>query len=189
MFDAGHRVASLPMATALRVLVHDTDRSKSVLTQLGEKERLQFADTAAHIDPGNLLPTPGLVLAKVTAGSGADWVPPLDGELLGPHRQQPPLPFGRWWTMPITKVHGPKGGTWSRKSFVLHIANKEGGAHVDPEEPEATIRSLEEHNALGFQYLDPVIGDQPMLNGPVLPSVRQIGLEVQRTIEPLLQAE
>lgn len=177
------------MATAVRVLVHDTATSKSLLTQLGEKDRLRFVDTAAHIDPSNLLPTPGLVLMNVTVGSGAKWVPPLDGELLGPHRQHPPLPFGRWWAMPVTKVPGPKGGLWSRKKFVLHIANKEGGAHVDPNEPETTIRSLEEENTLGFNYIDPVVGDQPMLNGPILPSVRQIGLEVQRTIEPLLTAE
>jgi hypothetical protein len=186
LFDDGTPLLALPLATAVRVLVHDTGNSKSLLNQLGEKDSLRFVDTAAHIDARNLAATPGLVIAELMMGSGARWVPPLNGGSSGTSRRHRPLRFRAWWTMPVTHVHSPVGKTWSRKDFILHVANKEGGAHIDPNEPEAMIHSLEEHNLLGLMYRDPVVGDQRVSNGPLLPSVRQIALEVQRTIEPLI---
>ena len=185
MFDGGVPLAALPLAVVVRVLVHDTKASRSLLEQLGLKDTVAFMDTAAHPDPNNLLPSPGLVLMRMVAGVGADWVAPLND--LAPPRLQSALPFVTWWTMPITKVHEPPA-TWSRKSFVLHITNKEGGAHIDPAAPEETIQALEEGNLLGWTYSDPLTGDGPMLNGPILPSIRQIGHELEVTIRPVINA-
>jgi len=43
--------------------------------------------------------------------------------------------FGQWWAM--TVLRDAAGRTWSRKKLVLDLANKEGGAHLDPRQPEA----------------------------------------------------
>jgi hypothetical protein len=41
--------------------------------------------------------------------------------------------------------HVPSGTTFSRKEFVLALANKEGGAHVDPEIPEKWALMTRDH--------------------------------------------
>jgi hypothetical protein len=72
---------------------------------------------------------------------------------------------------------------------VLYLANKEGGAHVDPTDPEPALKTLEEDNSLGWTHSDPWIGqDVAMLNGPVLPSIRQIAYELHQALQPIANA-
>ena len=182
LFDTGRRVAALPLAVSIRVLVHDTAKSHSLLEQLGMQATLRFPDTAEHVDPRNLLPTSGLLMMRMTAGVGADWVPPLDD--LSPPRIRPPVPFYQWWTTPVVKDRDDN--QWSRRDLVLHLANKEGGAHVDPGAPDEALRALEEDNSLGWTFTDPIVGEGvPMLNGPIPPSVRQISYELHATLAPV----
>ena len=183
-FDRGRRVVALSLAVTIRVLVHDTAQSKSLLRQLDLKDKLRFRDTAQHIDPRNLLPNPALVHVKVTPGHGVEWEAPLN--MRDDDRLRQPLPFRQWWTMPLTKDH--TGGTWSRKDFVLHLANKEGGAHIDPAEIDERLRQIEDENAMGWTYADPVLGEVPMPYGPILPSVRQIAHEVATTLTPVIDS-
>jgi hypothetical protein len=42
-FDRGNEIVALSMATAVRVLVHDTPKSTSLLTHLGMKTRGQVS--------------------------------------------------------------------------------------------------------------------------------------------------
>jgi hypothetical protein len=42
---------------------------------------------------------------------------------------------------------------------------------------------------MGWTYLDPIAGDRPMLNGPLLPSIRQIAYELERSITRHMGAE
>jgi len=65
--------------------------------------------------------------------------------------------------------------------MVLSIANKEGGAHIDPTQP-LDIRAIEEENSMGWTYQDPIVKDQPASNGPLLPSIRQIAYELELSI-------
>lgn len=90
---------------------------------------MQFTDTAEPLNPANLLPTPGLVMMKLVVGGESSYVAPL--EMLSPPRINPPADFEPWWNKDVTK--DKDGNLWSRKSFVLTLANKEGGAHVDPD--------------------------------------------------------
>lgn len=59
--------------------------------------------------------------------------------------------FDAWWTEPITKYGDD--GLWSRKDHVLAMANKEGGADVDPNLNE-DYEVLVTDNALGVHLLD-----------------------------------
>jgi hypothetical protein len=173
--------AALPMAVAVRVLVHDTQSSTSVLRLLGIKELLRYEDTARHIIDGNLLPNLGLVVMSITAGQGAEWIAPLAESMLESPNQR--TSFQAWWTTPL--LADPKGNGWSRKDLILHVANKLGGAHYDAS-GNADLRAIENDNALGWTVSDPLLGsDLPMLNGPLLPSIRQIGYEITRTLEEL----
>jgi hypothetical protein len=59
-FDEGFEGEAKRMAVVVRVLVHDTAHSKSLLSQLGLLG-LAFYDTAKDWDPRNLLSHHGLV--------------------------------------------------------------------------------------------------------------------------------
>ena len=184
VFDGGRPVAALPLAVTIRVLVHDTSRSHGLLHQLGLVSGLRFSDTALHINPRNLFPTIGLTMMNMTTGPGLDWVAPLDD--LSPPRIHPPVPFNHWWNTPVVKDQ--MGNTWSRRDLVLHLANREGGAHIDPDAPDEALRALEEDNSVGWTFIDPVVGEGvAMLNGPIPPSVRQIAHELHRTLKPIVE--
>jgi hypothetical protein len=178
LFDSGRRVAALPLAAELRVLLHDTSRSHSVCELLGIKSSLRFRDTAEHINPQNLISNPGLVLMKMTSGIGVEWIAPLGMER--PHGRHPDLGFRAWWTGDVIKDMA--GHTWSRKDFVLHLANKKGGAHVDPLVTDEAIEALENDNTLGWSYPDPISRKTMMMAGPIPPSIRQIAFEVVETL-------
>jgi hypothetical protein len=167
-FDGGRPTVALRMAVQIRVLVHDTANSISLLELLGLKTSIPFLDTAQHIDPRNLLGNPGIA--------------PLDmSRPAGPARE---VRFSEWWTTEIVKDN--TGATWSRKDFVLYMANKLGGAHVDPRVTDDALEALSNDNSLGWTYSDPFTANSPMINGPVLPSVRQITYELLASLAPVL---
>jgi hypothetical protein len=171
---------SLAIATAIRVLVHDTKHSHSLLDQLGLKSRLQFLDTALPI--GALSKTqinPGLVSVEVAVGgTGVRWIPPLSH--LPAARLSRRGPFQPWWE---TNIHrDPDGNTWSRRDFVLHLANSEGGAHVDPNRVTPDYEGLEFGNTTGFSVHHSELGSFDS-GSPLPASVRQVAYELERTLE------
>jgi hypothetical protein len=177
-YDAGRRVAAYPLAVSIRVMVHQTPASHSLLTLLGLQDTMTFADTAWHMDPRNLLPAhPGLSVIEATMGVGSSWVPRHSADA---DQVNPAVKFAEWWNAVI--LRDTTGRTWTRRRIVLELANKEGGAHVDPSQP-VDLRALEDDNSMGWTHSDPIVGDQQsMLNGPLLPSVRQIAYELQLSV-------
>ncbi|MFI2225067.1 hypothetical protein [Streptomyces fradiae] len=177
-FDAGFEHESKRLAVTLRVLLHDTARSHSLLSQLDAKKQITFTDTADHINPHNLLTTAtGLVIMQMTVGVGASYVAPLGD--LPPWRMHPPARFEPWWTGDVARA--ANGVIWSREKFVLTMANKEGGAHVDPKLNTA-YEDLAKHN--GFGFVSDVSGAElPFDGNAAAASVRQISYEVLRTLE------
>jgi hypothetical protein len=124
---------------------------------------MKFVDSALHIDPANLLP-----ILEVGPSPGTT--------------NNVPLGFDRWWNRTVV-VRDMRRATWTRQQLVLDLANKEGGAHYDPMRPE-DLKALEDDNSMGWTYSDPIVGsDQPMVNGPLLPSVRQIAFELQSSLQ------
>ncbi|MEE4540643.1 hypothetical protein V2S66_01515 [Streptomyces sp. V4-01] len=179
-FDAGFESEAKRLAVTVRVLVHDTAQSHSLLHQLGVKSQLGFVDTAERINPRNLLPSaPGLVLMQMTFGVGATYIAPLDNIPLSPGRIHPPATFDVWWTEDIAR--DSNGVLWSRKKFVLTMANKEGGAHVDPQLNSA-YESLARHNGFGFTSTATGV-DLPFEGNAAAISVRQISHELLKTFE------
>jgi hypothetical protein len=110
------------------------------LGQLGVKSKLQWLDTAAPIWPGNLLATPGLVLFRSGEGK-LEYEAKLDDSI-----RRGAKPFERWWDDPVTK--DAEGELFSRRNYVLTLANKEGGAHVDPQ-LDGEWAALTSSNSLG----------------------------------------
>lgn len=171
-YDSGDEAEAKRMAATLRLLLHDTRRSRALLTLLSSKDIL-FIDTAEDVNPENLLPTFGLVLARL-GGGVARYVAPLGAPLPKPIWL---IPFQYWWDKSVICV--PGDFTISRKYLVLAMADQDGGAHVDPELDELYYRLTREHalNAVysvgGITYPIPHIATA---------SVRQIAHEVLATL-------
>lgn len=178
VFDSGQRVVAYPLAIVIRVLVHDTASSHALLAQLGELRKMPFLDTSLPIDPRNQLPSHGgLVLMRMTSGTGIEWAPRCEVPPPQVPRAAPrDVPFRSWWDTGNTR--DSEGTLWSRRRMIISVANKEGGAHIDPAQP-VDIRAIEEENSMGWAYSDPIVSDQPVSNGPLMPSVRQIAYELE----------
>jgi hypothetical protein len=175
-FDKGYEAEAKRLAVTLRVLLHDTVQSHSLLGLLGVKERMKFTNTAAQIEPDNVLPTLGLVTMMPVRGTPR-YVAPLGN--LAPPAVRPPADFSVWWNNDVTK--DKYRNLWSRKSFVLTLANKEGGAHVDPsltDKYEVLVR----RNGLAWQTNSPE-GLQSLQGSPAAAAVRQVTYEVLETLK------
>ena len=185
-YDRGLEAEAKRLAVTIRILVHDTTQSHSLLTQLGVKDRLRWLDTATPIVPANLLPTNGLAIVKMTAGgsqgASAQYVPPLEKFPIG--RANRPADFERWWETPVTK--DGNGNLFTRRDFVMTVSNKEGGAHVDPKLNSA-YRQITEDNSLGIVSFETSPETEERLEraaegNAALASVRQIAWEIVSTL-------
>ena len=211
LVDAGHEDEAQRIAVTLRVLLHDTRKSKSLLSQLGVKSTCQFVDAGLYRDelnnaledwvkqnqPGKavcvMLGEPGLVVEGINAAGQPAWIAPLATPRLPPQHPAASTigiskPFEPWWTKPIVETSEMR--YFSRERLILIMANEDGGAHVDPEldeEYEAlTVDNLGMHLEIGHDLQHKLLdGDIPAINGNVAAaSVRQIAFEVLQTLRP-----
>lgn len=176
LFDEGHESEAKRIATALRILTRDTRTSKSVLGQLDLLDRIKMLNTSVAVNARNQLSTSGLVAIQVQRG-GLRYIPLLNDY---PNSTEPVLlPYHRWLTDPIANAGGR---TWSRQDLILHVADKDGGTHVDPTVPEP-FHNLSRNNAMGWYANSAAARDPaPPENRYDLTAIRQIGHEMLMSI-------
>lgn len=152
-FDAGASDEAVRIALTIRVLVHNTKQSTSLLTHLDLQNTLSYIDTGIYrflLDPAirqwvsqfspscpSIGPSPvdvGLIELGDAGGGRVGWYAPL--RLRRFTTGTPPdkatrwvAPFDAWWNDPLTE--SSSGKTFSRSSLVLIVANQDGGGHVD----------------------------------------------------------
>ncbi|GAA1645722.1 hypothetical protein [Nocardia ninae] len=211
LFDEGDEEEAIRLAVTLRVLLHDTTKSHSLLKLAGLKSGMKFLDTAivggTEIYAGPVV----FQLEYVTddgetgfAPSGQDGlvevVPTLDGggRICAPRRRrghETLKPFNEWWTTyVIDTASGSK--TLSRKQLIWLMANKDGGAHVDPSGPgDVYIGFVKRgHGQLYSEDPDAAFtapeSMRPFEGNAAAESVRQIAWEVLETFDndPATQA-
>lgn len=172
-YDNGYENEAKRLAVVIRVLLHDTGQSISLLRHLDKKDIL-FYDTANDYDPMNLAPTTGLVLI-MSGPDGAKYVPPLDDNIRPQNRK---VPFEKWWEKIV--IADNQGNKLTRRDIILDVTNKEGGAHIDSKLNEEYAR-LVKNNTLGWKY---VHGDEEGdMEGIELASIRQITYEVLKSLK------
>lgn len=119
----------------VRVLVHDTRTSASLLNQLGVKSTLRWLDSAPDIDlPFGLQPLTVMsksslfthVFSEDDSGRGEFSVIPTPDEELREYGEF--VAFESWWSRDVL-VNAATHIT--RKNVVDLLANTDGGAHVD----------------------------------------------------------
>jgi len=172
-FDQGHEDEAKRLAVSMRILLHDTRSSKSLLGQLGKKDTRFYDTVFEEIIPSNSNSYHRLIGIHY-GEKGARFFPFLDGALA--FKQ---LEFAEWWNNPI--IVDSMGRNISRKELVLTMANKDGGAHVDPE-IESFYADLARNNSIGWTEFK---GEMqcPVLS-PEKASVRQIAHEVLKSLIP-----
>jgi len=174
-YDNGYINEAKRLAVVIRVLLHDTSRSTSLLTHLKKKDIL-FYDTSSDYNPNNLLSQMMLIMMG-NGPHGAEYVPVLDN---GPpiHDLKKKVPFEDWWKKVV--FVDTKGNNFDRKYLITKLANKDGGAHVDPK-LDAAYANLTRFNSLGWVFERDGIHED--LGNPILASARQISYEVLKSLK------
>lgn len=178
-FDAGFVGEAKRLAATIRVLVHDTDRSKSLLGLLKIKTDMGYLNTTHPYDPKNLVSYHGLVGLRMQGGEATYWAPLAGG---APGRSGKYVFFPDWWNQ-VVIVDSLKA-RFTRRDLILALANKDGGAHVDPNLDES-YANLTRNNSVGWMTSDGTT-QKPMLDIE-LHSTRQIGYELLTSIQRHLE--
>ena len=173
-FDQGFEPAAKRIALTLRVLLHHHGNSKALLQQLGLRQG-EFLDTAGPLTPDNHTPEYNL-LAIVMSKKPVSFLPLVTAG--GDSRSERLVPFHEWWPEPVLK--DSKGERFSRSDLVLHVADTDGGAHVDPDLTPAYM-ALSRENSMGVTF-QRAGGTVPIKGMPALHSMRQIAHEVLSTL-------
>lgn len=195
LFDQGHQEEGIRIATALRVLLHDTQRSKSLLSHLKVKRTMKL-NSSCHPPSPRVIMFEGMGRLTVKV-SGHDVSRQLDPVLDEDAFKHIPVPIEQWWEMPVyvqnRLVRNSSGQDeveqthLTRKDIILAAANKDGGAHVD-EKLEPNYERLAASGALGM-YMDQItVGDGtlvvlPPLENAHLVYLRQMGHEVLNSFD------
>lgn len=177
LYDIGRKHEAKRLAVTIRLLLHDTSMSRSLLGQLDLKSRLLYLDTAGPVNRNNLHPLAPFLLFRMTMANGAVAVPSYEPALYeGPRPDSGfrALPFDSWWTMMVLRDSTME--EYSRRDLVLFLANRVGGAHVDPQ-VQTKLDALARSETVGFSVGDSR-GERRIEDDPILPCVRQIAFEL-----------
>ncbi|GFO81541.1 MAG: hypothetical protein A49_11680 [Methyloceanibacter sp.] len=137
---------------------------------------------ASFIMSENLMPACDLVAISIGPSSVA-YLPVLDD--IPPIYNWNKVIFDVWWNQPI--VCDKQRRKMSRKDLVLALANKDGGAHVDPELDEI-YASLSRQNSLGWEWVSEE-GTRDPDSGPELACLRQISHELEKSLRAATDVE
>lgn len=177
-FDRGERHEAKRIAVAVRVLVHDTNASHSLLGQLDAVDRHAFpCVNKSAVDESAFVATGTMTAMRITA-TGAEAVAKTD--VTGRE-----LPFDQWWNELLAK------GTdfaLTRRSVVLALTNQGGGAHVD-RRPGNHYRGFAEGTTVGWEVNRDGVqaaGKDIDLNNPLPEIQRGIGAEMLEFIDRIL---
>lgn len=174
-FDAGKTGEAKRLAVSIRVLLHDTKTSKSLLGLLGWKGGHSFLNSAIPYNPKNLVSHHGLVGLRVGGDAGISYHAPLRSRSTS--RPYKYVKFPDWWNENV--IVDSKKNTFNRRQLILSLCNKDGGAHVDPELDES-YANLTRNNSVGWVTLNGT--DEEPLMDVEKHSVRQIAYEMMESI-------
>lgn len=177
-YDVGRLHEAPRIAALLRLMLHTGKNSKPLLGQVGKLDR-KFVSLAAPYVEDSITSYSGLIVYQSDPRGGWSFLPWLDD------MNQEMLPFEEWWAAPAFRTDDRQIIT--RKELVLTMAEQDGGVHVDPA-VNANYASLNSAKGLGFLFSPSPFGQQTKAT-PQEASVRQIGHEVLRTMNPLYRKQ
>ena len=171
-FDGGNESEAKRMVVHIRTLLHDTEKSQSLLKLLNLKDKILFFDSSS--DENAIGPYTGLVLKSV-GSEGGKYVAPLDD--FTPDHSFKTVPFDEYWKKDIFIDN--KENHFSRKKLILAIVNKDGGAHIDPK-LDSDYVEFTRQNSLGWIYGNDK--ESAPMEGAAFAAIRQITHEILKTL-------
>ncbi|PWB51758.1 MAG: hypothetical protein C3F06_10120 [Candidatus Methanoperedenaceae archaeon] len=169
LYDEGFINEAKRMSVQLRILLHDTTKSTSLLTQLNKKDML-FYDHSWDDTPGNLMIFMGLIAIEMGCGKGS-FLPLLDKWSEDTPRKKS---FEDWWNKIV--LDDRNGSILTRKNLVLTVADQDGGAHIDSK-LDTAYGNITRHNSLRLEFVS-FNGKKGFSNRIELASIRHIAYEV-----------
>lgn len=121
LYDAGHLDESIRLAVTIRVLLHDTKQSQSLLRQMNIKDKVKLATSFGYSEtlPEGFVCTSIMPLLSVSSEGGTSVPFPLPAPLKL-------MAIDEWWNESVWM----QNSVLRRRDIILNTANKEGGAHV-----------------------------------------------------------
>lgn len=176
-YDQGNDIVALSIATAIRVLVHDTSHSTSLFTHLAIKEAEYLSTNHETTREKVHLGIVRRINVGVNDGKGgeAKYWPLCDERYFPSPRDRSFLSFNDWWD---EEVFRNESFSLSRRDLVLGVVNKDGGAHFDTKVEQRYDdfrKSWSGGSSLAGRNAGHVRGYDNM---PVYPAVRQIAYEL-----------
>lgn len=172
-FDNGFEAEAKRLAVTIRILVHDTNNSHSLLRQLNKKG-VKFLDSTFDFNPADIIGHGGLVCVSY-GPAGSKYVAMLDN-------LPPPaikwVDFETWWNMPVLVDN--KRRQLTRQKIILTAANQDGGAHIDPKLDEI-YSDLAKKNSLG--WVEQTEQGAKQIEGADRAAIRQIAHELLKTLK------
>lgn len=178
IYDSGDLSIAQEISVKLRVIFHNTNNSKSLLHQL-KLSHIMFVDTGDKYISTNILAHLGLLTMAIKSNHT------LEDEVLIPRlgsKKFQLVSFQNWWNNKKV-LKDIKGNIFTRRKLVQYLANKDGGAHVDPE-IELEYYEISRKNTIGWSLVNSS-GESVPLNDQVLPSIRQISYETLETFNTI----
>lgn len=170
IYDHGYSKEAKRIAQAIRILVHNTERSYSLLKQLNILNNAKFVDTSMERIKDNIITT----WAGLTLIQGNKHIPILDNNINSAKK----INFEKWWNGVV--IVDSASNEFTRKKLVLYVANQDGGAHVDPKLDEI-YASLSRDNSLEQKYSRDGTTFEDF-EDTHLATIRQIGHEILKTL-------
>jgi hypothetical protein len=178
-YDEGYVSEAKRIATTLRVLLHDTKNSTSLLKLLG-KNRIKFYNSSMNYESG-LAPKMKLIIMVIKGHEeyfdDAFYKAPLDNLPPGTNVNKK-NDFLQWWNQVV--IIDQKKNKFSRKDLVISVSNQDGGAHIDPK-LDNKYADLTRFNSLGWLLITNNV-EKKFSTNPELASIRQICHEVLKTL-------
>lgn len=172
-YDLGNEAEAKRMAVTLRVLLHDTKVSSSLLGQMHLKKRVQFVSTAQKYSPTNLLSQQCLLMLSFV-GDTARYVPLFENG-----NRYRFLSFPDWSGEIVLSDQHKR--LFRRKQVLKLLANQDGGAHVDPELDD-TFAVMKTNNLTGWVVTRADGTTTPFGNDAVYATMRQMTFEVLQSL-------
>ena len=195
-YDEGHTEYALQIASTLRLLLHDTNKSHALLNQLYHKgiTTVDFVDTCIHQMPiGKKITMPNEKVTPIvrnnlcyyTFNHSEDSEPILTPTpLLNTAKFSVYRSFGIWWNKTTTICY--PNSIITRKRVVTLLANNDGGAHIDPN-IEEDLRKLKRIEVKALTICAPINGVDKKyiaeIDKVLYATVRQIAEEVRISFE------
>lgn len=181
-YDAGHTDEAIRIATTIRVLIHDTKNSTSLLKHLGAPN-IKLSSTVMGDHHPNAVMVMGMgrfstVVGGSTVGGSTTWKAATVHNAI-----KRELPVSDWWNQ-VVYILGKTQA--SRKDLILAAANKDGGAHIDANlTPEyETLMTTGQRGFLHYSPTNETHNFQPVMDAHLV-YLRQMGFEILSSPELL----